>query len=54
MNPIGYLWLKEQYSIETLEYWVTSLVRHKGAAVTEVSDGQVRALLRAGSWPGDH
>ena len=54
MKPVGYLWLKKQYSIETLDYWVTSFVQEKGTAVTEITNGRVRALHRAGTWPGDH
>lgn len=49
----GYLWLKEQFQIETLDYWVTSYVLDKGSQRTELQDGYKKEFYRVNAWPGD-
>lgn len=54
MKKAGYIWLKDQYGIEVVDYWITSYVQDRGAARTEERDGYVKKIYRSTAWPGDH
>jgi len=51
---VGYIWLKEKYGIQTLDYWITSFVQEKGAAHTVEREGHVKEVYRTTAWPGNH
>jgi len=53
MQKAGYIWLKEQYGIETLDYWITSYVQERGSARTVEREGYVKKIYRSPAWPGD-
>jgi len=53
MRKVGYVWLKEKFGIETLDYWITSYVRDKGNPKTVERDGYIQEIHRAAAWPGD-
>ncbi len=53
MRKAGYVWLKEEFGIETLDYWITSYVRDKGTPKTVERDGYIEEIHRAATWPGD-
>lgn len=54
MKKAGYIWLKEKFGIEALDYWVTSHVRDKGNPKTIERDGYVKEIHRPSAWPGEH
>jgi hypothetical protein len=54
MRKAGYAWLKDEFSLETLEYWITSYVQDRGRIQRrEVHQGRVRQYHRSSAWPGD-
>jgi hypothetical protein len=53
MQKVGYIWLKEQYGVEALDYWITSYVQGKGSARTVEREGYVKEIYRSTAWPGD-
>jgi hypothetical protein len=54
VKQVGYAWLKEQFPVEVIDYWVTSYVREKGSQRSEINEGHRTDFLRASAWPGDH
>jgi len=53
MRKAGYIWLKEKFGIQTLDYWITSYVREKGNLKTIERDGFTQNIHRPSAWPGE-
>jgi len=54
MRKAGYIWLKDAFDLECLDYWITSHVQEKGSAQRIERDGYIKELYRPSDWPGEH